>query len=108
MTAKTLSAYTLSFALSLTTTHIHTESFRKMVRRNGAEARKERIQQIAQYVHARLEAEQEIFLSKTIAELEYKFGLTKQKVTEYLEILEKLGHFIVDKDEDKIKKPTKQ
>jgi hypothetical protein len=78
-----------------------------MVRRNGAEARKERIQQIAQYIHAKLDDEEEIFLSKTIAELQYKFGLTKARIIEYLEVLEKLGHFIIDKELDKIRKPTK-
>jgi hypothetical protein len=78
-----------------------------MVRKNGAEARKERIQQIAQYIHAKLDDEQEIFSSKTIAELQYKFGLTKERIIEYLEILEKLGHFNIDKELDKIKKPTK-
>lgn len=78
-----------------------------MVRRNGAEARKERIQQIAQYIQAQLRREGEILLSKTIAELQYKFGLTKERITEYLEILENLGQFIIDKELDKIKKPTK-
>jgi hypothetical protein len=78
-----------------------------MVRRNGAEARKERIQQIAQYIQAQLHDEREIFLSKTIAELQYKFGLTKERIIEYLEILENLGQFIIDKELDKIRKPTK-
>jgi hypothetical protein len=78
-----------------------------MIRRNGAEARKERIQQIAQYIQAQLHDKQEIFLSKTIAELQYKFGLTKERIIDYLEILENLGQFTIDKELDKIKKPTK-
>jgi hypothetical protein len=78
-----------------------------MVRKNGAEARKERIQQIAQYIHAKLNDEQEIFLSKIIAELQYRFGLTKERIIEYLEILENLDHFTIDKELGKVKKPTK-
>ena len=77
-----------------------------MVRRDGAEARKERIQQIAQYVQAKLHKEGEILLSKTVAELQYKFGLTKDRVFEYLDILEKLGQFTIDMKFDKITKTT--
>jgi hypothetical protein len=79
-----------------------------MVRRDGAEARRERIQQIARDIHSRLEHEQDILLSKTIAELQYKFGLTKERITEYLEILENLDHFIIDREFGKIKRVTKQ
>jgi len=98
----------LSFTPSHTTTPSHTESFRKMVRKNGAEARKERIQQIAQYIQAQLHKEGEILLSKTIAKLQYDYGLTKERILEYLEILENLEQFIIEKKLDKIKKITEQ
>jgi len=78
-----------------------------MVRRNGAEARKERMQQIAQYIQAKLHNAGEVSLSKTVAELQYKFGLTDERIMEYLKILEKLGEFIIDKELDIIRKPTK-
>jgi hypothetical protein len=75
-----------------------------MVRRNGAEAKKERMRQIAQYIQAKLRREKMILLSKTIAELEYEYGLTKERVSEYLETLENLGQFTIDKKLDKITK----
>ena len=78
-----------------------------MVRRNGAEARKERIQQIAQFIQAQLHKEGEILLSKTIAELQYMFGLTKERILEYLEILENLGQFAIETKTDKITKIAK-
>lgn len=77
-----------------------------MVRRNGAEARKERIQQIAQGIQAQLHTEGEISLSKTITKLQYEFGLTEERILEYLEILKNLGQFAIDKKLDKISKTT--
>jgi len=77
-----------------------------MVRRDGAEVRKERIQEIARLVHRSLHNHGEILLSKTLATLQYEFGLTKDKIQEYLEILEGLGQFLIEKEEDKIKKIT--
>jgi hypothetical protein len=75
-----------------------------MVRRNGAEAKKERMRQIAQYIQAKLRREGMILLSKTVAELEYEHGLTKARILEYLETLENLGEFKIDKKLDKITK----
>lgn len=77
-----------------------------MVRRDGAEVRKERIQEIARLIHRSLHNHGEISLSKTFATLQYEFGLTKDKIQEYLEILEGLGQFLIEKEEDKIKKIT--
>jgi len=79
-----------------------------MVRRNGAEARKERIQWIARYIQARLHKEGEISLSKTIIELQYKSGLTEERILEYLEIPENLGQFAIDKKLDKITKASNE
>ena len=77
-----------------------------MVRRDGAEARKERIQQIICRVVAKLNRGEEVVLSKTISEIQYDFGLTKQTIIEYLEIGQDLGRFEIDAENDRIKKPT--
>ena len=75
-----------------------------MVRRDGAEAKKERLGSIAKKIMSRLSQESEISLSKMIAEIEYEHGLSKEKIVEYLETLEKLGLFVLDKDADRIKR----
>jgi hypothetical protein len=75
-----------------------------MVRKDGAEARKERLQKVAQAIQGALHKEGEISLSKTAASLQYELGLTKERTQEYLEILEKLDHFVIDLEFDKIKK----
>jgi hypothetical protein len=77
-----------------------------MVRRDGAEVRKERIQEIARLIHRSLHKNGEISFSKTLATLQYEFGLTRDKLQEYIEILEGLGQFVIDKEQDKIKKIT--
>ena len=78
-----------------------------MVRRDGAAIRKERISEIGRIVHAGLQKSNELSLSKTVALIQYDSGLTKEKIMEYLEILETLGQFIIDREQDKIKKITK-
>jgi predicted solute-binding protein len=75
-----------------------------MVGRDGAEARKERLQRIARTIQAALHKEGEIPLSKTIAALQYEMGLTREKLQEYLEVLRDLGQFVMDFEQDKIKK----
>jgi len=75
-----------------------------MVRRDGAEIRKEQIQEIAKLIQRSLHNHGEISLSKTIATLQYETGLTKEKLMEYLGILEGLGQFVVEKEQDKIKR----
>ena len=75
-----------------------------MVRRDGAEVRKERIQEIARLIHRSLHSHGEISLSKTLATIQYEFGLTRDKIQDYLGILEGLGQFQIEKEEDKIKK----
>ena len=75
-----------------------------MVRRDGAEIRKERIQQIARLIQSLLHKQSEISLSKTLANSQYQFGLKKDKLMEYLSILEALGQFTIDNEGDKIKK----
>ena len=75
-----------------------------MVRRDGAEARKERIEKIARFIQAALFKEKETSLSRTLAELEYETGLKEETLMEILRLLEKLGQFVIDLENDKIKK----
>ena len=70
-----------------------------MVRRDGAAIRKERISEIGRIVHSGLQKNDEISLSKTVALLQYDSGLTKGKILEYLEILETLGQFLIEKEQ---------
>lgn len=76
-----------------------------MVKRDGAETRKQRIAQIAKMVQAALHASNtgEISLSKSVAGFMYQMGLRKDKVIEYLEILQAMGQFEIDKVADKIR-----
>ena len=78
-----------------------------MVRRDGAEVRRERIQKIAQLIHKELFSNKEagwILLKKTVANLMLETGLTKVKIMEYLEILQTADHFEIDVENDNIKK----
>ena len=75
-----------------------------MVRRDGAEARKERIEKITKLVEAMLNRDKEPQLSQTLACLAYETGLTEDKLMEYLRISEKLGRFTLDLENDKIRK----
>jgi len=77
-----------------------------MVRRDGAEARKERIEKIARFTQARLFKEKETSLSQTLAELEYETGLREETLLTILRLLEKLGQIVIDLENDKIKKPS--
>jgi len=74
-----------------------------MVRRDGAEVRKERIQKIGQRVLALLhENSGSIPLGKTVSALAYEFGLTKEKIMEYLRILEDIARLDLDVENAKI------
>lgn len=78
-----------------------------MVRKDGAEVRKERIELIARTTQAALFKNKDsgyIRLSKTVAELMLQTGLTKIKIMEYLVILQGAGQFDIDHNDDKIKK----
>ena len=75
-----------------------------MVRRDGAEVRRERIQQMTRLVVSRLNTEGgEISLSKMLAFLEYEYGLRREKLLEYLRIGEELNRFTIDEDRDQIR-----
>jgi len=73
-----------------------------MVRRDGAEIRKERIQEIIKRVMSLLYDKEEIELDSTVAMLEYETGLRPEKILEYLKVGEKLKRFEIDMDNDKI------
>ena len=75
-----------------------------MVRKDGAEAKKERMEKIARAIQAALFNQNAIPLSKTIAQFEYDFGLTKAKVMEYLGTLQNLERFTIDEENNQIKK----
>ena len=75
-----------------------------MVRRDGAAIRQERMAEIAKEIHSRLNQNAELSLSRIIAMFQYRFGLTKDKILEYLSILQDLGQFEVDLEKDRIQK----
>lgn len=75
-----------------------------MARRDGAAIRQERMTEIAREVHSRLNQNVEISLSRTIAMFQYRFGLTRDKILEYLSILQDLGQFEIDLEKDRIQK----
>jgi len=66
--------------------------------------RKERLQEIARMILSQLNIHGEISLLKTVATLQYEFGLTREKILEYLHVLEDLGRFALDDEHDKITK----
>ena len=73
-----------------------------MVRRDGAEIRKERIQEVIKRVMSLLYDKEELELDSTVAMLEYETGLRPEKILEYLKVGEKLKRFEIDMDNDKI------
>ena len=72
--------------------------------RDGAEVRRQRIQEVMRIMMSLLNTSEkgEIPLSLTIAQLEYETGLRPEKILEYLKIGEKLKRFEIDTDNDKI------
>jgi hypothetical protein len=78
-----------------------------LVRRDGAEARKERIEKIARRIQAALFANKDtgyISLKKTVATLSIEVGCTPEKIMEYLELLAITDQFIIDHENDQIRK----
>ncbi|MGD0449915.1 MAG: hypothetical protein ABSA79_02525 [Candidatus Bathyarchaeia archaeon] len=76
-----------------------------MVRKDGAEARKDRISQIAQTIQACLFQNKEtgeVPLRKVLARIMIDTGLTKDKVLEYLQLLNDAGQFELDEKNEKI------
>ena len=80
-----------------------------MVRKDGAEARKERIAEIAKTVHSSLYEAKEIgsiSLSRTVTKIMIKTGLTRNNVVEILKLLCEDDQFELDENEDQIRKAT--
>jgi hypothetical protein len=77
-----------------------------VVRKDGAETRKDRIEQCAQHVQSQLYKNNgnPISLSRTVAALAFDTGLSKPKVVEYLELLAETGQFEINLQDDKIRK----
>ena len=80
-----------------------------MVRRDGAEARKERYAQIAKTIQKQLFIAKEqgldyIPLKKNIVGFKVETGLTLEKILEYMTDLEELGQFEMDKERDQIRR----
>lgn len=73
-----------------------------MVRKDGAEIRKQRIQEVARNVNSQLYKTPKLSLSQTLAVLAYETGLTKEKLMEYLGIIQETGQFEVDSKQDLI------
>jgi len=81
----------------------------KMVRRDGAEARKERIAKIAANVKAALYLNKDlgyISLKKIVAKQELGTGLTREKILEYLALLVEADQFEIDLEKDQIRKSS--
>ena len=78
-----------------------------MVRKDGAESRKERIAKIAANVQAALYQNKEmgyISLRKTVAKQELETGLTQEKIMEYLALLVEADQIEIDTEKDQIRK----
>ncbi len=75
-----------------------------MVRRDGAEIRKERIQEVIRRIVSLLYNHDEVELDSTVAMLQYETGLRPDKIMEYLAIGDQLKRFELDIDKNKIRK----
>ncbi len=78
-----------------------------MVKKDGAETRKNRINDLNKRLQAAITRNngEPISLSKTVAYEMYNSGLTKEKVMEYLRVIEGIGHIELDYVNDKIRRP---
>jgi hypothetical protein len=79
-----------------------------MVRKDGAEAKKERMAKIASFIQASLYQNKEagfIPLRKTVAILELETGLTRERIHTYLEPLVLAEQIELDEEKDQIRKP---
>ena len=78
-----------------------------MVRKDGAEARKERIVRISAHILAALYQNKGcIPLKKTIAQIAME-GLTRERILEYLTLIQEADpdKFEIDQEKDQIRKP---
>jgi hypothetical protein len=80
-----------------------------MFRKDGAVARKERIEKIATTVQALLYQNKEagyVPLRKTVAKLELETGLRRDTVMEYLSLLHEAEQIEIDEEKDQIRRPV--
>lgn len=78
-----------------------------MVRMDGAEARKKRIEAMARSIHATLYQNRDagfIPLKKTVALQMLETGLTKEKIMEILNLFQEAGQIELDPERDQIRK----
>lgn len=74
-----------------------------LVRKDGAEARKERIAEIAKTIQSELYANNgDISLRRISARIQITTGLTHLKVMEYLQLLSEAGQFELNEKDEKI------
>ncbi len=79
-----------------------------MVRKDGAEIRKQRMQEVAALVMRQLTVQPRIDLSDIMPELQYQTGLTRERILEYLGVIASTGRFELDVENGKIMKLTAQ
>jgi len=65
-----------------------------MVRRDGAETRRQRIKELSK----KLQGAKNLPIKKLYALVSINFGLTSEKTLEYLEVLEQLGQIEIDRE----------
>jgi len=81
-----------------------------MVKKDGAETRRERIKEIARSLQAAFHEKKEkgekleLQLSKFISSVMFNTGLTKEKVILYLEVIQDMDQCGIDFDNDKVRK----
>lgn len=73
-----------------------------MVRKDGAEVRKQRIMEVRQAIHRFLFSKTEVDLNEVLAALQYQTGLTREKLLEYIGIIEATHQIVVDYAASKI------
>lgn len=79
-----------------------------MGRNDGVEVRKERIQKVIQMIMAMFNNDPKATsfpLDVTIADIQYTLGLKEERILEYASIGEKRGLFIIDQNNNQIRKP---
>jgi len=79
-----------------------------MGRNDGVEVRRERIQKVIQMIMAMFNNDPKATsfpLDVTIADIEYTLGLKEERILEYASIGEKRGLFIIDQNNNQIRKP---
>ena len=76
-----------------------------MVKRDGAYTRSERIKEIRRFflTHGATTNPGPLPYRKTVAVFQMNMGLTKEKIREYLGIIEDLGEITVDESADQIR-----